>query len=116
MTRNRSAVRVQALSEKSARRRSSLHKLKAVNGDLLHVLKLQCQASNRILRSESLRLPPYARAYAATDGRTLVIPRQYVATIYEISVDHQAAVCDGLQVRTRLIDRTEAGRLQYRRE
>jgi hypothetical protein len=55
-------------------------------------------------------------SYPATDGRTLVTSRQYMATIYEISVDHQAAVCDGLQVRTRLIDRTEAGRRQYRRE
>ncbi|HJU11675.1 MAG TPA: HIT family protein [Candidatus Binataceae bacterium] len=43
-------------------------------------------------------------AFPVADGHTLVIPRQHVASIYELSADQQAAVWDLVaQVRNRLV-------------
>ena len=36
----------------------------------------------------------FADGYPIADGHTLVIPRQHVASIYELSADQQAAVWD----------------------
>jgi diadenosine tetraphosphate (Ap4A) HIT family hydrolase len=46
----------------------------------------------------------FADVHPVTDGHTLVIPRQHVSSIYELSADEQSAVWDLVaEVRQRLL-------------